>query len=215
MMNKPWNPIGIGLLAFFFTFLPGGILMGINYERLNKKHLKTPVIAITVILYILFLWSVIALPDGYNWIFQVIHVGSSIGIALIQRPLYERYRDEHDDEFESSSFLYPIIYSSIFLLVFFGGTIGYSWYEDTQAQKQMAEAQQAYYQGDFEKSANLLKQLMHKNPSVSIYPINLAITYEASGKRDSAIIVLRNFLELFPNDPEVKDKLYKLRYDKE
>jgi tetratricopeptide (TPR) repeat protein len=215
MHHKPWNPIGIGLIAFFFTFLPAGIMLGENYERLGKKQLKWPVIIATILMYSVFLWAVIFIPDGYNWLFQVIHVSSSIGIALLQRPLFEKVRDEQDEDFKSASFLFPGLYSAAYIIVFFGGLISYQWYSHSESEKLLSEAQNAYLQGDFAVSIDLLKSLIEKEPNENIYVVNLAMTYEAAGKLDSAVVVLRDWLIVNPNDTIVKEKLYELRYGKE
>jgi hypothetical protein len=39
------------------------------------------------------------------------------------------------------------------------------------------------------------------------------MTYEAMGKRDSAILTLQDWLAISPKDEEVRNKLYDLRYN--
>jgi tetratricopeptide (TPR) repeat protein len=211
-MKKAWNPIWIAVVSFFFSMLPGLILMAFNYERLGKPNLKKPLIAFAILFFIFLCYLTTAIPKEYDWVFAVIHLGIPILIAYIQKPLYEQFLDASDDH-EPESFTLPVIYSFIFLMVFFGGISGYQYYDYVKMRNGILETEHLYLEGKLEEAKAGLFVLHESYPNNSAILFNLATIYESELKKDSAKIYLRKILEFQPNDESVKEALYRLEYE--
>lgn len=91
--KPPWSPRAIGFIGFFFSFLAGGILAGLNYERLGHPEKKIATIAISVVGFVGFMVAVALLPEGSfldrisNWV----NIGVAIGLGQLQKTEYERH----------------------------------------------------------------------------------------------------------------------------
>ena len=75
--NLAWNPKAIGVIAFFFTCLPAGVMYAINYERLGYPEKKIPGIVFTIAGFALYLLVIALMPDfpGSNSLFMGFNIG--------------------------------------------------------------------------------------------------------------------------------------------
>lgn len=91
--KPPYSPRAIGWITFFFSWLVGGILLGINYERLGQPEKKISTIAMTIVGFIVFIVVVSFLPDGsvFDRIGNWVNIGFSVAFAQMQKQLYEAH----------------------------------------------------------------------------------------------------------------------------
>jgi tetratricopeptide (TPR) repeat protein len=210
--NKAWSPLYIGVIAYFCLLVPGIILLGINYEKLGKPRFKLLTWAVGSIVFTGIALLFVLLPEKLDWLWEIIHISAAIGIAAIQYPLYRKFIEENELN-ETESLLKPAILSVGFLLVMLIGYFSWQWYSFTTYKTQLSEAEELYNSGEYPKAVQRLKETRDEYPRGRESFVILAMTYEAMGKRDSAIRSLQDWLVISPEDEEVKNKLYDLRYN--
>jgi tetratricopeptide (TPR) repeat protein len=191
---------------------PGIILLGLNFEKLGKPKLKLLTWFIGSIVFTGLAMLFAFLPEQLDWLWEIIHISAAIGIAAIQYPLYRKFMDE-DESNETESLLKPAILSIGFLLVMLIGYFSWQWYSFANYDKQLAAAEELYNSGEYPKAIQSLKNTQTEYPENRESFVILAMTYEAMGKRDSAILTLQDWLAISPKDEEVRNKLYDLRYN--
>ncbi|MCB0819848.1 MAG: tetratricopeptide repeat protein [Bacteroidetes bacterium] len=207
-----WNPLYIGIIAYFCVLLPGLILFALNFEKLNRPQLKKPVLIAGILFFIFMLIAWMYLPESYDLVLEAFHIGVPVGLAAWQHPIYRRLLDDDTNEYYPESLLKPAVLSILFLLVFVGSNLGLQWWNHEQLKSRMGEAMQVYDSGSLQQAANQLNEIKHDYPGEQLAYINLAITYEAMGKIDSATVVLEEWLEIAPDDAQAKEMLYNMRF---
>ena len=91
--KPPYSPRAVGFMSFFFSFLVGGILLGVNYERLGQPEKKISCIAITIVGFVAYMVVVWFIPEGSifdraaNWV----NIGIAIAIAQVQKEAYQAH----------------------------------------------------------------------------------------------------------------------------
>ncbi|MFN4121742.1 MAG: tetratricopeptide repeat protein [Flavobacteriales bacterium] len=209
--QRAWNPIWIAVLGFFFTLLPALILMAFNYERLGKPGLKWPLIAGSVIFFIGLTYLTTLPLQGYEWAFAVVHIGGCFAIAAIQKPLYESFLD-HSDKHQPEAFRLPVVYSLMFVALFFGSIIMYQYVQHIRVVKAIQKVEQFYLEGKNTEAINLLQELNTAYPDDHTILYNLGVIYKENGQADSARIYLRQLLKLNPENEDARDLLYQLNF---
>lgn len=215
-MNGPrktiWNPLYIAIIAYFCLLLPGMVLFALNFEKLGKPRFKQAFMLAGILFFCFMLAAWMYLPERYDWALEILHIGVPVGIAAWQHPLYRKQIDDDSNEVYPESLLKPAILSILFLLVFVASVLGFEWWRHEQLKKKMATAMELYDTGSLQEAANLLKEIRNNYPGEQLASINLAITYEAMGKTDSAALVLENWLERAPDDAQAREMLYNMRF---
>lgn len=51
-LDRPWEPIHLVILSFFFGILSGGVLLALNFKKLGKPHLVVPTLAAVVAVFL-------------------------------------------------------------------------------------------------------------------------------------------------------------------
>lgn len=211
-MKKAWNPTWIAVIAFFFTLLPGLILMAINYEKLGKPKYKKPLIIFAIISFLLLCYFTAVLSSNYDYLFAIIHLSTPILIIVFQRKLYDDFLDSHESH-QTESLRFPAILSFLFIAVFILSLSGYKYFEHLSIKNGVAAAEQFFLDGQFNEAKITLHLLMEKYPEEPIILYNLAAIYRAEHQNDSAKFYLRKLLETSPNHSEAKEVLYNLEYE--
>jgi peptidoglycan/LPS O-acetylase OafA/YrhL len=209
-----WNPLYIGVLSYFCLLLPGMILFAINFEKLGKPQLKKPVLTGGVLFFLAMLAAWIYLPAGFDWLLETLHIGIPVAMAAWQHPIYRKLLDDDNNEVYAESLLKPAVLSILFLLVFIALTLALKWWSHERLKNRMVEAMQLYDTGSLQEAANHLNLIKTEYPDEQLAYINLAITYEAMGKVDSASVVLEDWLSKAPGDSQAQEMLYNLRFSK-
>jgi len=211
--GKFWSPLYIGVIAFLCLLLPGFFLLGVNYRKLGKPHLKWISWIVGILVFGVFAsWFVDSWPH-LDWLFMLLYIGTSVAMAAIQYSLYRRVLDD-DETVRPQSLLVPGVLSALFaigvLILFFG----WEWYSYTGYVKRLQQAEEFYDAGEYPAAIAVMKETCADYPTGRESYVMLAMLYDASGKRDSAIFALDSWLGVAPEDAEVKEKLYDLRYKK-
>ena len=215
-LKKIWNPLYIGIISYFCLVFPAVILWGINFRKLGKPALAKPTIIIGLSLFALLVSGWVLLPESWDWILEGFHIAISIGGAAFQ---YRYYRDvvENDDEeeYQIESLMKPALLSIIFVLLIISMVIGWGWIQQREIEKQLQVARDLYDTGNYPGSVSILKEIIQQDQMERTAYVNLSITYETMGKPDSARIILEDWLKQMPEDSEIKERVYQMRYQKE
>jgi len=155
--------------------------------------------------------GILLLPENYDTAISISVIILSISIAAIQYPLYRRFLEE-DEERQVESLLKPALLAILFTIFIAISLFGYKWYEYQRLEKLLQQAQNEYEMANYRSSLTTLEQIRIKFPEARLGYINASITYEAMGKKDSALIYINQWLAISPNDGEAKELLYKINY---
>lgn len=210
--QRAWNPIWIAVLGFFFTLLPALVLMAVNYERLGRPQLKWPLIVGSISFFIGLTYLTTLPLQGYEWVFAIVHIGGCFAIAAIQKPLYESFLD-YSDEHQPEAFRWPVVYSLMFVTLFFGGIIMYQYVQHLRVVKAIQEVERFYLEGKNTEAINLLQELNVAYPDDHTILYNLGVIYKENGQADSASIYLRQLLKLNPENEEARALLYQINFE--
>ena len=207
---KAWSPLYIGIISFFCFILPGVILMGLNYEKLGRSDLKKRTWLVGsigfVILFVLFL----LLPPQYDWLTTALHIGTAFVIAAIPYPLFVKAR-ENNPNWKTQPILKPALISLLFVIIPVLGIIFRNEYLLKKELRLLKISKEFFDQKEYHKAIGTLKLVREINPQQQLSYINAAIAYEATGERDSAKLILKEWLEIAPDDFEARELLAKLR----
>jgi len=209
--SKAWSPLYIGVISFFCLLLPGFILLGKNYKKLGRPAYETPTYIIGGVVFLILMGGILLLPENYDTAISISVIILSISIAAIQYPLYRRFLEE-DEERQVESLLKPALLAILFTIFIAISLFGYKWYEYQQLEKLLQQAQNEYEMANYRSSLTTLEQIRIKFPEARLGYINASITYEAMGKKDSALLYINQWLAISPNDGEAKELLYKINY---
>jgi len=212
-MKRIWNPLYIGIITYFCLVLPGVILFAINFEKLGKPNFKKPFLIVGSLFFIALLWAWLYLPESWDTFLAIIHMGSAIGLAAWQYPFYRRFLD--NDEGSVESLFKPALLSVLFLIFMVSLGLGWNWYQHEKLKEDMNAAMQDYDLGNYIDAVVKLKTIVQDYPYENLAYTNLSITYETMGHKDSAIVVMENWLQQMPEDEQAKERLYQLRYSPE
>lgn len=113
---KAWNPIVIGLLSFFFTFLPAGIFYAINFERLGQVKKKNLSLVLVVLGFVIYTAAVFLIHEDAPTIqiFTLINAAISGFFIFSQNTLYKKHLDKGG---EKAPVLLPILLSLVWFAI--------------------------------------------------------------------------------------------------
>jgi len=92
--KPPWSPRAVGVISFFFSFVAGGILLGLNYERLGQPEKKVPAIALSALAFAALFGVAMVLPDDSRVADQLLrwtNIGAAVGLAQVQKQAYQAH----------------------------------------------------------------------------------------------------------------------------
>jgi tetratricopeptide (TPR) repeat protein len=210
--SLPWNPFHLGLISYFCIILPGGFYFAQNYQLIGLPQRKLPFQLITVSWFLVFIFCVAFLPDNWFWLAELVHIAFPVSMILLQYPHYNNHKEQSAEDLPNASIQKPTLLSVLFALILFAGIAARDWYYQYSLEQKMGIAQDAYLEGRFAESISVLRDLEPDYPDERTVYINLALSYHAAGKTDSAIFALRRWLKHTPEDQEASDMLYHLRY---
>lgn len=214
-LKKIWNPLYIGIISYFCLVFPAVILWGINFRKLGKPALAKPTIIIGLSLFVMLVSGWVLLPESWDWILEAFHIAISIGGAAFQYRYYRDVVENEEEEYEIESLMKPALLSFIFVLLIISMVIGWGWIKQREIEKQLQVARDLYDTGNYPGSVSILKEIIQQDQMERTAYVNLSITYETMGKPDSARIVLEDWLTQMPDDTEIKERVYQMRYQKE
>jgi len=115
--KKAWTPSRVAFLSFFFSFIPAGILYAFNAERFKQVRSKHMIIIPVMLLAIaLIAVAIFDILPGYLFketIYAVNFIAAILFYAS-QKNKFEKFTKEGG---KSASFLYPIIYSLVLIVL--------------------------------------------------------------------------------------------------
>ena len=214
-MKKIWNPLYIGIISYFCLVFPAVFLWGINFRKLGKPALAKPTIIIGLSLFLMLVSGWVLLPESWDWILEGFHIAISIGGAAFQYRYYRDVVENDEEEYEIESLLKPALLSIIFVLLIISMVNGWGWIQQREIEKQLQVARDLYDTGNYPGSVSILKEIIQQDQMERTAYVNLSITYETMGKPDSARIILEDWLNQMPEDSEIKEREYQMRYQKE
>jgi hypothetical protein len=182
---------------------------------LGKPALANPTIIIGLSLFALLVSGWVLLPESWDWILEAFHIVISIGGAAFQYRYYRDVVENDEEEYEIESLLKPALLSIIFVLLIISMVIGWRWIQQREIEKQLQVARDLYDTGNYPGSVSILKEIIQQDQMERTAYVNLSITYETMGKPDSARIILEDWLKQMPEDSEIKERVYQMRYQKE
>ena len=114
--SQAWNPILIGVLSFFFTFLPGGIFYSINYARMGYPEKKNPTLITVILGFIIFSAAVYLIPEDIPTIQISTLINASVAGYFIysQKKLYEQHLKKGG---EKAPFILPVVLSMLWFII--------------------------------------------------------------------------------------------------
>ena len=113
---KAWNPVVIGLLSFFFTFLPAGIFYAINFERLGQVKKKNLSLVLVILGFVIYTVAVFLIPEDAPTIqiFTLINAAISGFFIFSQNTLYKQHLDKGG---EKAPVLFPVLLSIVWFAI--------------------------------------------------------------------------------------------------
>ena len=193
---KAWNPVIIGLLSFFFTFLPAGIFYAINFERLGQPKKKNIRLFFVIVGFLIYTVAVFLIPEDMPniQIFTIINAAVSGFFIYSQNALYKQHVDKGGEKAPVllpflSSLLWFIIISS---LIFFREPSEL----DLNPEKAFVEAAD---NGDID----IVRGLIERGIDINIYYRGKTALYEAAigGKAKIVKLLLQEGA-----DPDAEDQ---------
>ena len=132
----PWSPKALAGMSFFFTFLPAGIMYGMNYERLGQPKKKALVFAVTAVAFVLFAIAVVMTPDTgpFQYVFRGFHV--AVVFFFLKSPQALLYQQYIVNGGQPGKLTKPILASVGFLVLLLGALFGWGWMEAGKSQEQ-------------------------------------------------------------------------------
>ena len=114
--SRTWNPVIIGLLSFFFTFLPAGIFYAINFERLGQPKKKNISLVLVIIGFVIYTAAVFLIPEDMPTIqiFTLINAAVSGFFIFSQNALYKQHLEKGG---EKAPVLVPVIVSLVWFAI--------------------------------------------------------------------------------------------------
>ena len=214
-LKKIWNPLYIGIISYFCLVFPAVILWGINFRKLGRPELAKPTFIIGFTLFALLVSGWVLLPESWDWILEGFHIAISTGGAAFQYRYYRDVVENDDEEYEIESLLKPALLSIIFVLCIISSLVGIHWFQQHEIEEKIHQARDLYDTGNYPGSVSILKEIIQQDQMERTAYVNLSITYETMGKPDSARIILEDWLNQMPEDSEIKERVYQMRYQKE
>lgn len=214
-MKKFWNPLYIGIISYFCLVFPAVILWGINFRKLGKPAFAKPTIIIGLSLFALLVSGWVLLPESWDWILEAFHIAISIWGAAFQYNYYRDIIENDDEEYEIESLMKPALLSIIFVLCIISSLVAIHWFQQLEIEEKIHQARDLYDTGNYPASVSILKEIIQQDQMERTAYVNLSITYETMGKPDSARIILEDWLKQMPEDSEIKERVYQMRYQKE
>jgi len=204
--SKAWSPLYIGIISYFCFILPGVILMAINYGKLGRNDLRRRALFIGIIVFVLLVVLFSFLPSKYDWLTTSLHIGAAFAIAGIQYRLFAKAR-ENNPGWKTESILIPALLSLVFLIVPIGIIILRNEYLFKKEKEGLRISKDFFEKKDYQNAIHALKNVRDINPQQQLSYVNAAIAYDAMGKKDSAKLVLKQWLEIAPDDSEAQELL--------
>jgi tetratricopeptide (TPR) repeat protein len=214
-LKKFWNPLYIGIISYFCLVFPAVILWGINFRKLGKPAFAKPTIIIGLSLFALLVSGWVLLPESWDWILEAFHIAISIWGAAFQYNYYRDIIENDDEEYEIESLMKPALLSIIFVLCIISSLVAIHWFQQLEIEEKIHQARDLYDTGNYPASVSILKEIIQQDQMERTAYVNLSITYETMGKPDSARIILEDWLKQMPEDSEIKERVYQMRYQKE
>ena len=201
-----WNPKAIGGIAFFFTFLPAGVMYAINYERLGYPEKKTPGIVFTIVGFALYILVIALLPDfpGSNSLFMGFNIGMTAFFFQGQKKLFEQHLQQGGGKAPIGP---PLAFSFLLLVILFGGVFMWGYQEVTRYEEKFTQACRLFDSNEYTKAEPIFKEYKAKYPEEAAAPYNLALIYLRTDRIDLAKRELNEVLRLNPQFENTKELL--------
>jgi len=212
MTSKPkaWNPVYLAVMAFFLTIIPAAFLCGLNMKRMGKPKWFYPIILAAIILFGFELYLTAVVKENQVWMIQVYHLSLALAVSIPQKKLYEKQLD--DELIEEASFTKPILGGIVFVAIMLSSYYGWLFIQHRQLNAKMGSAMEDYNQGDYENARKKIMEIKKDYGDYAEVYYNLAITLDRENKTDSAILIMKEWLEIAPNDSAAKELLFQLNY---
>jgi hypothetical protein len=117
--GAPWSPRAIGWITFLFTFLPGGVMLALNWDRLGQPEKKVPTLLAVIAGFFAFCGALFFVPDNpvTDRLFNVVNVAVAITFWRLQKDLF----DEHEAKGGAKGrILVPVLLSFLWVVLFVG-----------------------------------------------------------------------------------------------
>ena len=200
---RPWSPLYIGVIAYFCLLLPGVLLMSLNYRRMQQLSKARYSLLIGVPLSVVYLGLLVYLPESADWALKAAQMALAFGLAAVPYNDYRNYHAKYPG-LVNASLIKPALLSLIFPLTILGGDYLYSRHREHEKQQMLSVALEAYRSERYREALNTLKAIRREFPAERLGYINSAIAYEAVGQKDSARILVVDWLKQAPNDEDAR-----------
>jgi tetratricopeptide (TPR) repeat protein len=182
---------------------------------LGKPAFAKPTIIIGLSLFALLVSGWVLLPESWDWILEAFHIAISVWGAAFQYNYYRDIVENDDEEYQIESLMKPALLSIIFVLCIISSLVAIHWFQQHEIEEKIHQARDLYDTGNYPGSVSILKEIIQEDKMERTAYVNLSITYETMGKPDSARIILEDWLKQMPEDSEIKERVYQMRYQKE
>lgn len=198
--RAPWDPKAIGFISFFFSFLPAGIMLGLNYERLGQPEKKVPVIVATLISAAVFGALVWNLPeDTPNGVFQAVSLGIALWFASVQKSTFTA----HVARGGVKASPWPAAgLSALVVTAVVGVAVLAAYREAEEAEAHFEQAMDAAAEGRTEEAIETYEAHLESNPEESSAHFNLAQLLLQEGRLDEALHHAQEFRQMEPDDAD-------------
>ena len=212
MITKPkaWNPVYVAVVAFFLTIIPAAFLCALNMKRMGKPKWFYPILMAAFLLFGFELYLTAVVNESQVWVIQVFHLVLALAVSIPQKALYEKQLDA--ELIEEASFLKPILVGVAFVAIMLSAYYSWLFMQHRQLNAKMGSAMEDYNQGDYANARKKIVEIKSEYGGYAEVYYNLALTLDRENKTDSAILILKEWLEIAPNDSSAKELLFQLNY---
>ncbi len=200
---RPWSPNVIALITIFLSMLPGGILHGLNYERLGYPQKKKMALTSNVIIAV-FLIYFSFLTELPRLLPLVLNLGYAGYFYKSQDLLFDNYLKKGG---KKGSILGPVIFSVATTALLVGLSFGYDYLRTAEYDRAVS----LMTEGNYSQAEQLFKSYKKYAPKEESTYYNLALIYQQTGKHDLAIVELKHLLRLNPKNSEALSLLNELK----
>lgn len=209
--KPPWSPRAIGVMSFCFSFLPAGIMLGLNFARLGRPERTWPTIGGVIAGFALFVIAIVYVPDHpvLNQVFGAINFGVAYFFYQSQKQLFE----EHIKNGGSKASPWAAAFLSLLLIVTLGGGVfGYYYYDTVEDEERFRTATEYLDTGRYAEAEQMFLEYQEKYPEEYNALWNLGLVYENTKQYDKAIAAFSEYLEMQPEDPQGHNRIDHIRF---
>lgn len=199
--KPPWNPKAIGFITFFFSFLPGGIMLALNYERLGQPEKKMPTLLAVIVGFVVFMTIIFMLPEesAFDRLFHWLNIAIAVTFGNLQKGTFESYMADGGTKASPWPAAGLSFMGVVAIVVAFGA---WAFWDVSRDEARFETARTHMQAGEYDQAEAIFLEYAEKYPEEAGTYFNLASIYLSQGRLEEARKYAAEYHRLVPDDPE-------------